>query len=423
MDRSHPLLSPERLGVALQRRREAHSAFLEQLTRPAWLTLGLVVALVIIWFTVMSGGSSPVFELARHGARVPHLVREGELWRLLTALMLHSSFAHLVSNLSILLVVGWLAEHVYGPRRYLMLLALSGIVGGLCGVVFDSRMSVGISGGVFGVWAAGFVFAHRHWLGLPHRFRQVVGWLWLAVLLYFVGVGVFSPGVDNAAHFGGLVAGLLLAMWLECPGITPDIRLHRPAFDRIFLFFLLIGLVSCAALYKNLRGSPEAQIARLEGSLTSWTHDGFGFTLEHPLSWQEEEVRAVPGLRSLLSGVRLSVFAGAPVPASFPIEQGNPVRELEESLTRAIDQTQALEAGLSVAALERRSIGGYPARRLRLEGLRQDGRGRALVYAVWVASARRVVLFMFVTPGALPRAYDDLFEAIMQSVEWRMPGV
>lgn len=148
------------------------------------------------------------------GGRVAELVAGGEWWRLLSCGWLHAGPIHLGLNMAALFGLGRLCEATWGPGRFLALYVASVLGGSVLSQLGGVPLSVGASGGVFGLLGAGVVFGLRHRRELPEPLRQVFGrglapWV---VLNLFIGVVV--PGIDNLGHVGGLVAGSLAALAL-----------------------------------------------------------------------------------------------------------------------------------------------------------------------------------------------------------------
>ncbi len=196
------------------------------------------------------------------GANDAAKVGEGAWWRLLSSVFLHADALHLVLNGLALFGLGRLCEAVFGPVRLLWLFLLAGIVGALAshlgrvpglepGAI---SISVGASGGVFGLMGAGVVFGQRFRRSLPPAVRQIfwrglVPWILLNI---FIGLSV--PRIDNLGHFGGLFYGAMLALVLASPVIPGSEGKPRITVLLGFLSACLLGWASSAALLNRLFG-------------------------------------------------------------------------------------------------------------------------------------------------------------------------
>jgi rhomboid protease GluP len=140
-------------------------------------------------------------------------VRAGQWWRLLTCTGLHGGFGHLFGNLSALYVLGMALEHAVGPARVLVAYLVSGIGGSLLSIALNPGPSVGASGAVFGMLGMTATVLFRHRTSIAVRDRRIYGVL-VAWMIYSVATGLLSPMIDNGAHIGGLVTGILLGLGL-----------------------------------------------------------------------------------------------------------------------------------------------------------------------------------------------------------------
>lgn len=140
---------------------------------------------------------------------IPDRVAAGELYRLVTANLLHRDAVHFSVNIMVLSMMGIRVEMCLGGRRMACLLAVSGILGQAIAAAWGSFDAVvGASGLVYGCFGALF------WLRL-RRGNELRGALRIPNPLWFlVGFGLIVesalPGVSFAVHLGGLLAGLLL---------------------------------------------------------------------------------------------------------------------------------------------------------------------------------------------------------------------
>ncbi len=100
---------------------------------------------------------------------------------------------------------------MYGPIRFASIYFLSGIAGNLLSLVSHHGQSVsgGASGAIFGVYGALLVCLWRERGHLhPHEFRWLF-WGASGFSAITIVLGVLIPGIDNAAHIGGFLTGLL----------------------------------------------------------------------------------------------------------------------------------------------------------------------------------------------------------------------
>lgn len=149
-------------------------------------------------------------QMLRFGAMSPELVRDGEVWRLFTAMFLHFSGRHLLSNMLSLLAFGAVIEDALGHGRFALLYLAGGICAGLTSTAWhlflcEDALCAGASGAIYALAGALLTLALFHETaayGIDRR--RVLPALVLMVLL------TVEQSVDTAAHVGGLLAGFLL---------------------------------------------------------------------------------------------------------------------------------------------------------------------------------------------------------------------
>mgnify|MGYP001622939282 FL=1 len=181
----------------------------------------LLIALNILVFLAVetTGSSQDVFHMLNCGASYTPLVRDqGETYRLFTSMFLHFGISHLANNMLVLFVLGSRLERVTGKVRFLIIYLLGGLAGNILSMLMElsSReyaVSAGASGAVFAVMGAMIyvVVRNRGWLE-DLSMRQI-----LVMAIFSLYFGLTSSGVDNAAHIGGMISGLLLAVILYHP--------------------------------------------------------------------------------------------------------------------------------------------------------------------------------------------------------------
>ena len=179
----------------------------------------LLLNIIIFLVTDFTGGTDNTIHMLECGAAYPPFILEnGEYYRLFTCMFLHFGIEHLANNMLVLFVLGQRLEPVVGKNRFLLIYFLGGIGGNLISLVFDIKggnyaVSAGASGAVFAVMGA------MIWVVIRNRGRlQDISTRQMLVMaafsLYF---GFASSGVDNAAHVGGMICGILLAVVLYHP--------------------------------------------------------------------------------------------------------------------------------------------------------------------------------------------------------------
>ena len=182
--------------------------------RPAYIN-GVLIAVNILYFFWLEfhGSTENAAFMVEHGAMyVPLVVREGEYYRLLTAVFMHFGISHLVNTMVILFVLGDNLERALGKVKYLVFYLICGVGANVFSMVVSIReyelaVSAGASGAIFGVIGGLLYVVIRNRGRLEDLSTRQLA-LFVACSLYF---GFTSTGIDNAAHVGGLVLGFLLA--------------------------------------------------------------------------------------------------------------------------------------------------------------------------------------------------------------------
>jgi len=153
------------------------------------------------------------------GANFGPATQDGEWWRLCTAMFLHFGIIHLALNVWALWDGGQLVERMYGHARFAVIYLASGLSGNLLSLVVHKGLTIsgGASGAIFGVYGALLVFLWRERRNLhPQEFRWFF-WGAAAFAAASLMLGFLITGIDNAAHIGGLVSGLLAGVIFARP--------------------------------------------------------------------------------------------------------------------------------------------------------------------------------------------------------------
>ncbi len=196
------------------------------------LTLWLIAANVGV-FVVMLGFGAGLWHSNNNvqlawGANFGPATKDGEWWRLGSALFLHFGLFHLAMNMLSLWDGGRLVERMYGPGRFILIYFCSGLVGNLMSLIAqgDRAVSGGASGAIFGVYGALMVFLWRERSRLNVSEFKWLFWGAVGFSIVTIVLGLQITGIDNAAHIGGLIGGILAGMALARP-LDPTRRVGR----------------------------------------------------------------------------------------------------------------------------------------------------------------------------------------------------
>jgi rhomboid protease GluP len=172
-------------------------------------------------------------QVLQRGALVPALIAQGEVWRLVSSMFLHSGFAHLALNMLSLYFLGSFIEEAFGRGRFLALYLLSGLSGGLAYLYFGAfnGAAVGASGAIFGLLGGvlGYSLRRGTFSWQNPLIRQLL--ILLALNLY---LGFSIANISNTAHIGGLLGGIAFG-WLVAPTVYAQKRLR--AFSPVAVVF------------------------------------------------------------------------------------------------------------------------------------------------------------------------------------------
>ena len=227
---------------------------LKALAPRAWVTWGIVALNLAVWAGTLVHGADAVSPTAAQllalGGNTASEVQQGQWWRLLTAAFLHIGPVHLLLNMLGLALIAPTVERIYGRRLLLLIYLGAALVGSATSLHFSARsgVSVGASGAVFGIAGALLMAVFLHRERLPRLFgKRTLGGIGFFVV-YSLVQGL-APGVDNAAHVGGLLAGMALAFILperfDLQHFSRSVRLRAPlAVLFIALATALIGVTA-----------------------------------------------------------------------------------------------------------------------------------------------------------------------------------
>jgi membrane associated rhomboid family serine protease len=157
-------------------------------------------------------------------------VAAGEYWRLWTVTLLHGDLLHLLFNMYALFLAGPIVERWYGKLRFLVFYLVLAAAGSSASFVLGGDVpAVGASGAIFGLFGM-LLAAGRLHRPVDRQGRALIGQLGIVIAIN-LAFGFASRGqIDNAAHIGGLLAGLWLGALILPTGVpTLSSLWHQPS--------------------------------------------------------------------------------------------------------------------------------------------------------------------------------------------------
>ena len=176
-------------------------------------TISLIVINIAVYIVISMMGDpyDPVFMIHHGAAFTPFILKNGEYYRMFTSMFLHFGVEHLINNMIVLGAIGMHLEPHLGKIKFLVIYMLSGLAGNALSLLTDILSvsypaSAGASGAVFGIMGALVIVVIKN----KGRIQGIDKSRMIFMVILSLYLGFTSPGTDNIAHIGGLVAGFLL---------------------------------------------------------------------------------------------------------------------------------------------------------------------------------------------------------------------
>ncbi len=163
-------------------------------------------------------------------------IQNGEIYRLITSIFLHGNSVHLFFNMYALYIIGPEIERYYGTLKFLIIYLMSGIIGSLFSAVLTTSASIGASGAIFGLFGSLLYFGFNYRATLDSYLKGQI----IPLILINLLVGLIVPGIDVAAHVGGLIGGFLISYMLGIKGFN---KKNHTLHGLIMTIILLASLI------------------------------------------------------------------------------------------------------------------------------------------------------------------------------------
>lgn len=175
----------------------------------------IVCFLMFLLCYIVGDGAGDITTLLNLGANAGSITKNGQFYRLFTCIFLHAGIIHLACNMYSLYVIGPQVESFFGKLKYIFIFCFSGICGSILSLAFsgDNLVSVGASGAIFGLLGSILYFGYYYRVYLGNALKSQI----VPVIILNLMIGFMVTGIDNYAHIGGLVGGILSSMAVGVP--------------------------------------------------------------------------------------------------------------------------------------------------------------------------------------------------------------
>jgi rhomboid protease GluP len=233
------------------------------------ITVALVGANILVFLVMVLRGvplmnPSPA-QLLPFGADFGPFTLGGQPWRILASNYVHIGLVHIFFNMWCLWNLGRLVERILGGWTYFLVYTACGIAGSLASLwVHPTAVGAGASGAIFGL--AGALITALYLGKLPYPGQMLRGLM--RSLLSFAGYNLFFgavvPGIDNSAHIGGLVMGLVIgALLARQLNEAPE---KRRAHERLMFTIVALFLIGFGVFVKTQSGWVVEKYRQLNSS-------------------------------------------------------------------------------------------------------------------------------------------------------------
>ena len=202
------------------------------------ITVALIIINIIVFalMYMLGNGSYDSTTLESFGAFKRDLILNGQYYRLITSAFIHIGITHLLVNCYSLYVIGRQLESFLGKIKFLVVYLVSALTGSLLSMVFPMRLSVGASGAIFGLLGSILYFGYNYRVYLGTVLRSQI----IPLIIINLLIGFILPGINNAAHIGGLIGGILITMAI---GIKYKSKISQQINGTILLVIFMAFLV------------------------------------------------------------------------------------------------------------------------------------------------------------------------------------
>ena len=189
-----------------------------------YVTYGIIAINVVVFILMVIDGAE-IFTVTdglvhtKWGSNVTALTLSGDWWRLITSTFIHFGIIHLAMNMYALYTAGVYLEPMLGKTKYIAAYFCTGIIAGIVSLWWHKEgiNGAGASGAIFGLYGVFLALLFTNLI--PKQVRSALLQS-IGIFVVFNIVYGMRSGIDNAAHIGGLLSGMLIGFifYLELSG-------------------------------------------------------------------------------------------------------------------------------------------------------------------------------------------------------------
>ena len=217
----------------------------------------LGINLVVFLMMTYAGGSTNADVLLDFGASFSPYFLRGDYWRLVMPMFLHVGWMHLLGNSYALFILGPILERVYGWGRFTLLYVAAGMGSSALSMSVSRDVAAGASGAIFGIAGAMLVAGFLHRDAIPPRWGRAFGKGVIPFIVIILILGFTERGIDKWGHVGGLLSGMLLAVFIPPPSHEPSLGFGEPrpsqAIAVLPIVVVALAMASAAEHYARAR--------------------------------------------------------------------------------------------------------------------------------------------------------------------------
>jgi rhomboid protease GluP len=233
----------DKLTAPAETAQEKLQSFLSFFTpREGYYITPIIIDINILVFILMAFSGISLLEpstkdIIAWGGNLRGITLSGQWWRLLTNTFLHIGVLHILMNMYALLYIGILLEPYLGKFRFASAYLFTGVLASLASIYWHPMtVSAGASGAIFGMYGVFLAMLTTNIIDKKTRSALLAS---IGVFVVFNLMNGVKAGIDNAAHIGGLISGLIIG-YAYYPGLKSPESLN--------LKYITVGLLLVATL-------------------------------------------------------------------------------------------------------------------------------------------------------------------------------